>query len=543
METAGSNSDFRATILQRLQRRNLICGQFETVFNSYNELTDYVSHFARNRPFRSSPVNEETGNDAKIAELESLLTELYRKKEQNDQQLIETNNRLSELRREYEAQIILKDELLKENQILKKELKQKITLIDEITSDKLLLKDEFFALQASYSSIEEKCRHAEEERDDYIKRLKELKEKQIMFFNEQNEKENEERRRRMQSDIEAAVNNIPPTVDDKAFEIIGVTNDQAANEFIGDIIPLKCSSKFESHDGEVNDVLWFPTGQFFATGGSDRKVRLYELQSDKHEKKATLTGCNGAVMRIDFNLETHQVLAAGADFAIRIWGVDDYRSKHSLTGHGDKVSSAKFYAGGLKVVSGSHDRTIKIWDLNTRKCMISSFRSGAKTFFPGSTVLDIASNDRQCGMILSGHFDKKIRVWDTRCDEPVQLIQLGGKVTSLDISSDGVYSLCSSRDEMLSLIDLRTFQIVHIYSAEQYRTSYDYSRCVISPGMEYCAAGSADEMYEYIYDFIRKILSRNYSNCSRPVLSLSWHPKGHMLLSCDKHKTVCLWSS
>lgn len=29
-------------------------------------------------------------------------------------------------------------------------------------------------------------------------------------------------------------------------------------------------------------------------------------------------------------------------------------------------------------------------------------------------------------------------------------------------------------------------------SAEQYRTSCDYSRCVISPGMEYCAAGSTD---------------------------------------------------
>uniref|UniRef100_A0A9J2PJG1 Autophagy-related protein 16 domain-containing protein n=2 Tax=Ascaris lumbricoides TaxID=6252 RepID=A0A9J2PJG1_ASCLU len=470
MEAADLGSSFRSIILERLQRRNLICGQFESLFTSCMG-----------------------AGEGKISELEASLAELYRKKEQNDQQLIETNNRLAQLRRDYEAQIIMKEEFLKENQALKNDLEQKVAIIAKLTESNQLLKDEFFALQASYTSIEERCRRAEEERNDLIERLKDLKEKQIKFFNEQNERETEERRRRMQSDIEAAVSNIPPSGDDKAFEIIGAVNDQAANEFIGDIIPTKCASKFECHDGEVNDVLWFPTGQYFATGGSDRKVRLFEMVSGKHEKKATLSGCNGSVMRIDFNLETRQVLAAGTDFAIRIWGVDDLRSKHSLTGHGDKVSTAKFYMGGVKVVSGSHDRTIKIWDLSTRKCMcIPNDAVCARTFFPGSTVLDIVSNDKQCGMIVSGHFDKKVRMWDARSEEPVSMVQLGGKVTSLAISSDCLYLLCSSRDETLSLIDLRNYQVVHIYSAEQYRTSCDYSRCVISPGMEYCAAGSTD---------------------------------------------------
>ena len=32
----------------------------------------------------------------------------------------------------------------------------------------------------------------------------------------------------------------------------------------------------------------------------------------------------------------------------------------------------------------------------------------------------------------------------------------------------------------------------HIYSADAYRTSYDYNKCAISPGMSYVAAGSAD---------------------------------------------------
>uniref|UniRef100_A0A914R6D4 Uncharacterized protein n=1 Tax=Parascaris equorum TaxID=6256 RepID=A0A914R6D4_PAREQ len=84
-----------------------------------------------------------------------------------------------------------KEEFLKENQSLKKDLEQKVAIIAKLTESNQLLKDEFFALQASYTSIEERCRRAEEERNDLIERLKDLKEKQIRFFNEQNERETE----------------------------------------------------------------------------------------------------------------------------------------------------------------------------------------------------------------------------------------------------------------------------------------------------------------------------------------------------------------
>jgi WD40 repeat protein len=32
----------------------------------------------------------------------------------------------------------------------------------------------------------------------------------------------------------------------------------------------------DAHEGEVNAVLWSPTGSLFATGGSDRKIKLWD---------------------------------------------------------------------------------------------------------------------------------------------------------------------------------------------------------------------------------------------------------------------------
>jgi len=47
-------------------------------------------------------------------------------------------------------------------------------------------------------------------------------------------------------------------------------------------------------------------------------------------------------------------------------------SKHTLTGHTNKVHTGKFL-GIMKVVTGSYDRTLKVWDLIQKACNLNSF--------------------------------------------------------------------------------------------------------------------------------------------------------------------------
>jgi WD40 repeat protein len=42
--------------------------------------------------------------------------------------------------------------------------------------------------------------------------------------------------------------------------------------------------------------------------------------------------------------------------------------KHTLHGHSDSVNFANFTCEKTKVVSGSNDRTFKIWDINNGSC-------------------------------------------------------------------------------------------------------------------------------------------------------------------------------
>ena len=46
----------------------------------------------------------------------------------------------------------------------------------------------------------------------------------------------------------------------------------------------------------------------------------------------------------------------------------NFSLQHTLTGHSGKVLAAKFLGEPNKVVSGSHDRTLKLWDLRSKTC-------------------------------------------------------------------------------------------------------------------------------------------------------------------------------
>lgn len=66
----------------------------------------------------------------------------------------------------------------------------------------------------------------------------------------------------------------PVTINEDKFQGTLMTG---ANAYFGDEIPNKVHLNFDAHDGEVNAVQWSPVDRVVATGGSDRKVKLWDV--------------------------------------------------------------------------------------------------------------------------------------------------------------------------------------------------------------------------------------------------------------------------
>uniref|UniRef100_A0A8B9J9G5 ATG16 autophagy related 16-like 1 (S. cerevisiae) n=1 Tax=Astyanax mexicanus TaxID=7994 RepID=A0A8B9J9G5_ASTMX len=287
----------------------------------------------------------------------------------------------------------------------------------------------------------------------------------------------------------------------------------------------------DAHDGEVNAVRFSPGSRLLATGGMDRRVKLWEVVAGRCEPKGALTGSNAGITSIEFDSAGSYLLAASNDFASRIWTVDDYRLRHTLTGHSGKVLSARFLLDNARIVSGSYDRTLKLWDLRSKVCM--------KTVFAGSSCNDIVCTE-QC--VMSGHFDKKVRFWDIRAESIVCELELLGRVTSLDLNHDRTELLTCSRDDLVKIIDLRNNSVRQTFSAQGFKCGSDFTRVTFSPDGGYVAAGSADGVL-YVWNVLTgkldKTLDKNHSSA---INSVSWSPSGTYVVSVEKGSKAVLWS-
>lgn len=58
------------------------------------------------------------------------------------------------------------------------------------------------------------------------------------------------------------------------------------------------------------------------------------------------------------------------NYCLHVYLIDCYClvPKHTLTGHSGKVLSARFLLDNARIVSGSYDRTLKLWDLRSKVC-------------------------------------------------------------------------------------------------------------------------------------------------------------------------------
>ncbi|XP_056330184.1 autophagy-related protein 16-1 isoform X1 [Danio aesculapii] len=296
-------------------------------------------------------------------------------------------------------------------------------------------------------------------------------------------------------------------------------------------VPSTALHIFDAHDGEVNAVRFSPGSRLLATGGMDRRVKLWEVVSGRCEPKGALTGSNAGITSIEFDSAGSYLLAASNDFASRIWTVDDYRLRHTLTGHSGKVLSARFLLDNARIVSGSYDRTLKLWDLRSKVCM--------KTVFAGSSCNDIVCTE-QC--VMSGHFDKKVRFWDIRAESIVRELELMGRVTSLDLNHDRTELLTCSRDDLVKIIDLRTNAVRQTFNAQGFKCGSDFTRVTFSPDGSFVAAGSADGVlyfWNVLTGKLEKTLDKGHSSA---INSVSWSLSGAFVASVEKGSKAVLWS-
>lgn len=124
-------------------------------------------------------------------------------------------------------------------------------------------------------------------------------------------------------------------------------------------------------------------------------------------------------------------------------------STKTLNGHTNIVRSV-FAINNIIISSGDH--SIKIWDINTAKC-INTLNSHTDTVYSVFAINNI---------IISGSYDNSIKIWD---------IKSGEYINTLDGHTKTVWSVCSVKNKIISGSSNNTIKIHEYITNEQIFTT------------------------------------------------------------------------
>jgi eukaryotic-like serine/threonine-protein kinase len=123
--------------------------------------------------------------------------------------------------------------------------------------------------------------------------------------------------------------------------------------------------EIEAHRGPATAVGFDASGTRLATGGADRIVRVWELESGR--MLLELQGHRDKVYAFAFHPDG-KLLASGAnDNTIRLWDLERGVERLDLSGHENYVHGLAFSPDGQTLVSASGDNTVRIWTTLTMR--------------------------------------------------------------------------------------------------------------------------------------------------------------------------------
>ncbi|KAF5340329.1 hypothetical protein D9611_007940 [Ephemerocybe angulata] len=214
-----------------------------------------------------------------------------------------------------------------------------------------------------------------------------------------------------------------------------------------------------------------------------------------------------------------RIISGSDDKSVTVWDALTGTVQRTLEGHTKIVSSVTFSGDGSRIFSGSYDHSVRVWDALTGKPV--------QAVLEGHTycAMTVASSGNRL-QVVSGALDRSVRVWDVLTGKVLNVLNgHTGYVRSVSFSHDGSRICSASDDKTLRVWDASTSvtQSVlegHNSAAHAAALSRDGRRIVSGSWDRTCDPLNAQE--EKIkpaprQEYLQTSLDRELTKCSEPT--------------------------
>jgi WD40 repeat protein/serine/threonine protein kinase/tetratricopeptide (TPR) repeat protein len=245
----------------------------------------------------------------------------------------------------------------------------------------------------------------------------------------------------------------------------------------------------------------------------------------------TLHGHTGHVLSVAFSPDGKWILSGSVDKTVKKWDAQTCRELLTFRGHTLPVLSVALSPDGKRIVSGSADKTLKIWDAETGQVIRTLEGHAAPVACVG-----ISPDGKR---FVSGSLDKTLKIWDAETGQVI--LTLKGHTMSLggvDFSPDGRLIASASIDGTVKLWDSLTGQERMTFNGH---TGYVASARFSPDGKRIVSGGDGHVLK--LWDVQTGKEAMSLKGHTGNVKSVAFSPNGKWIVGGSDDKTVKKWDS
>lgn len=116
--------------------------------------------------------------------------------------------------------------------------------------------------------------------------------------------------------------------------------------------------------------------RLIVTGSSDRHIKIWGLDfGDCHR---SIYAHEESIMSVQFVAKTHYFFSVGKDGKLKEWDADKFERIITLDGHLNEIWTMAVSSDGKYVVTGSHDKSMRLWEKTNEPLVIEDERETEK---------------------------------------------------------------------------------------------------------------------------------------------------------------------
>ena len=210
-------------------------------------------------------------------------------------------------------------------------------------------------------------------------------------------------------------------------------------------------------------------GKRLATAGASSgrpAIIIFDLESKKISH--TLLGHDAPILSVAFSPDGTRLISGSADKSARVWDLNDSKFPELVRfdGHGGAVTAVAFNSNATQVLSGSADMTVKLWN-PTDAVEIKDFAGHA------AAIVGVAFDS--ANQPVSASADKTIRIWNPANGQQARVITAPQPVSEIAVTRDLARIAVACSDNAVRIYQLNNGQELAVMNGNAAIAILDFS--------------------------------------------------------------------